>query len=405
MYDIDYVMEQFELYCEPNCNFCAARYKFCQVPKRENEMMNAFYHHIQKICVQCQFSDNKECLVDAIIYGTKVQKAREKLLQMPKHLTLHDCLKIYHHYELLQYHLNVVKPMDKPVESITKCHFNRGGRQSSAGAKKSGTFRSQPNNKPVNSANNTVQCSNCSTTHLKNQCLAYQVTCFKCNRISHYASECRSSSNSPNSTQNTRQFTRFHGRGRTPHGRGFTPRRQVKLSASNVSKIDTNSGFWILPLDPSFQLVTTFDTLWSRFCFMKLPFGLCESQYFFQYYMDLNFESITNAHIIAKDVLIVGSDSGPLDEHDHDRCLLQVLNWCREVGLKLNAAKCIFKAKQVVFYGHLVHTNGLSPDPHKVQAISNMSVPSNKTELQSYIGMCNFLSSYVLHLTDRLYVL
>ena len=78
---------------------------------------------------------------------------------------------------------------------------------------------------------------------------------------------------------------------------------------------------------------------------------------------------------------------------------------CREVSLKLNAAKCIFKEKQVVFFGHLVHTNGLSPDPRKVQVISNMPVPSNKMELQSYIGMCNFLSSYVPHLTDKLYVL
>ena len=101
MYDINYVMEQFELYCEPICNFCAARYKFCQVSQRENEMMNAFYHCIQKLCVQCQFSDDEECLVDAIICGTRVQKAREKLLQMPKQLTLHDCLKICHHYESL----------------------------------------------------------------------------------------------------------------------------------------------------------------------------------------------------------------------------------------------------------------------------------------------------------------
>ena len=28
MYDIDLIMEQFELYCEPICNFRAARYKF-----------------------------------------------------------------------------------------------------------------------------------------------------------------------------------------------------------------------------------------------------------------------------------------------------------------------------------------------------------------------------------------
>ena len=128
-------------------------------------MTNAFYHCIQKLCVQCQFSDEEEQLVDAIIHGTKVQKAREKLLQMPEHLTLCDCLKICHNYELLQYHLNVVKPTDKPVESITKHHFNRGGKQQSTGAKKSGTFRSQSTDKTSNSANNITQCSYCSTTH------------------------------------------------------------------------------------------------------------------------------------------------------------------------------------------------------------------------------------------------
>ena len=138
---------------------------------------------------------------------------------------------------------------------------------------------------------------------------------------------------------------------------------------------------------------------------MKLPFRPCESQYFFQYFVDLNSENLTNAHIIANDILIVGTDLGPSDDHDHDRYLIQVLNHCREVGLKLNAAKCIFKVKQVVLYGHLVHTKGLSPDPRKVEAITNMPVSSNKTELQSFIRMCNFLSSYVPHLTDRLYTL
>ena len=171
MYDIDHIMEQFELYCEPICNFHAARYKFRQVSQRENEMTNAFYHHIQKLCVQSQFSDNEEHLVDAIIYGTRVDKAREKLLQMHKHLTLHDCFKICCHYESLYYHLNVVKPADKPIESITKCHFNRGGKQPSA--KKTGTFRSQPSTRPANSANSTVQCSNCGMTDSNDRCPAY----------------------------------------------------------------------------------------------------------------------------------------------------------------------------------------------------------------------------------------
>ena len=167
MYDIDHIMEQFELYCGPICNF--------QIPsgvpaQREHEMTNAFYHRIQKLCVQCQFSDDEEHLVHAIIYGTRVHKAREKLFLMPKHLTLCGCLKICHHYESLQYHLNVAKPTDKPIESIMKRHFNKGGKQTSA--KKVGTFISQPSTRPANSTNNTVQCSNCGMTHPKDRCPA-----------------------------------------------------------------------------------------------------------------------------------------------------------------------------------------------------------------------------------------
>ena len=77
---------------------------------------------------------------------------------------------------------------------------------------------------------------------------------------------------------------------------------------THISKIDADSKFWTLPLDPSSQLLTTFDTPWGRFCFMKLPFRLCKSQYFFQYYMDLNFKNLTIAHIIANNILRVGTD-------------------------------------------------------------------------------------------------
>ena len=119
-----------------------------------------------------------------------------------------------------------MKPTDKPVQSIMKCCYNRGGKQQQQqhSAKRTGTFRGQPSTRPANS-NKTVPCSNCGTTHSKDRCLAYRSTCFNCNRIGHFSSVCRSSSSS--STQNTRQFNRFHGKGRAPRGRGFTPRRQV----------------------------------------------------------------------------------------------------------------------------------------------------------------------------------
>ena len=112
--------------------------------------------------------------------------------------------------------------------------------------------------------------------------------------------------------------------------RGFT----------HCSKIDVNSRFWTLPLDTMSQLLTTFDTPWDWYFFLKLPFGLCELQYFFQFYMDLNFKAINEGtHIIADDMLIVGNDSSTSKSHDCH--LIQVLNKCCEIGLKLNPDKCI----------------------------------------------------------------
>ena len=170
---------------------------------------------------------------------------------------------------------------------------------------------------------------------------------------------------------------------------------------AHCSKIDTNSGFWTLPLDDSSQLLTTFDTPWGRYCLLKLPFGLYESQYFFQFYMDLNFRAINNGtHIIADDILIVGDTSKSSQGHDHH--LIQVLNKCCDVGLKLNPDKCIFKSMQVLFFGHLVTSTGLKPDPKKIKAIAGMPVPQNKAQLQSFIWLCNYLSCYVPYLTDVL---
>ena len=62
--------------------------------------------------------------------------------------------------------------------------------------------------------------------------------------------------------------------------------------------------------------------------------------------MGLNFESLTNSHIIADDILIVGSDLGPLDEHDHDRYLLQVLNQCRECWPETQCSQVYFQSQE-----------------------------------------------------------
>ena len=146
---------------------------------------------------------------------------------------------------------------------------------------------------------------------------------------------------------------------------------------AKVSKIDTSSSFWTLPMDEDSQILMTFNTPWGRYCFTKMPFGLNQVQYFFQYYMDSHFQDInTTTNVIADNIMIHGES-----EQQHDKHLLQVLNKCCEIGLKLNPDKCVFGQKQVQFYGKTISTEGIRPDPTKVDVIIQMPSPSNKTEL------------------------
>ena len=129
---------------------------------------------------------------------------------------------------------------------------------------------------------------------------------------------------------------------------------------------------------------------------MKMPFGLNQAQYFFQYYMDYHFKGTNSTtNIIADDVMIHGKT-----DPQHDRHLIQVLNKCREIGLKLNPGKYIFGTTEVPFFGHTVSSSGLCVDPKKIQSIVNIPLPSDKTQPNHFIGMCNYLMNYFPHLSD-----
>ena len=90
---------------------------------------------------------------------------------------------------------------------------------------------------------------------------------------------------------------------------------------------------------------------------------------------------------------------GKIDS-EHDRHLLQVLNKCCEIGLKLNPDKCEFGQKSVNFYGNVVSDQGLRPDPKKVNIIVKMPATMNKIKLASFLGMSNYLSIYIPCFSD-----
>ena len=56
--------------------------------------------------------------------------------------------------------------------------------------------------------------------------------------------------------------------------------------------------------------------------------------------------------------------------------------------------KCIIHCTMAPFFGKLVSRKGVKPDPMKLEAIQNLQLPRTKHELQSFLGMINYISKY-----------
>ena len=85
--------------------------------------------------------------------------------------------------------------------------------------------------------------------------------------------------------------------------------------------------------------------------------------------------------------------------HSHNETLKSVFEKIRSHGLKLNKSKCQIAVNELVFLGHVISCDDIQADPNKVHAISNLPQPTNKTELQKFFGMLNYLGKFFPNLS------
>jgi hypothetical protein len=52
-------------------------------------------------------------------------------------------------------------------------------------------------------------------------------------------------------------------------------------------------------------------------------------------------------------------------------------------------------AKEVVYLGHVVSEKGLGTDPSKIAAVKEWPVPSNVTELRSFLRLCGYYRRFI----------
>ena len=165
--------------------------------------------------------------------------------------------------------------------------------------------------------------------------------------------------------------------------------------AKYFSALDAMSGYWQIKLDEESSLLTTFNTPFGRYRFTRIPFGIHSAQEVFRKTIDMAFEGFNGCKSIIDNMLVWESS-----KEDHEKSLRKVLEHSREVGIKWNAEKCFFRATHVRFFGHILSDKGVQPDPKKVAAIQEMEPPKNRQELETILGMVNYLAKFTPNLAE-----
>ena len=161
------------------------------------------------------------------------------------------------------------------------------------------------------------------------------------------------------------------------------------------TKADLSSAYWHVKLDEESSKLTTFQALENRYRWLRLPFGLNVSAEIFQRKVHEALSNLPGTICLADDVIIHAST-----EEEHDKNLEAFFSRCHKENIKLNKEKLKLKLSEVIFFGELITANGRCSDPDKVKAIMEMPAPYNTETLRRFLGMVNYLSKYIPHLTD-----
>ena len=105
--------------------------------------------------------------------------------------------------------------------------------------------------------------------------------------------------------------------------------------------------------------------------------------------MSKKFERFKGILIIFDDNLVFANT---LEEHTAR--FRAVLERCNEIRIKLNR-KSTFLCKEVKYIGHIITPEGLKPDPEKITAITHIPPPTDKKDIQRFLGMVTYLARHI----------
>ena len=160
------------------------------------------------------------------------------------------------------------------------------------------------------------------------------------------------------------------------------------------TKLDLRSGYNQIRIQEHDVPKTAINTPFGHFQYRVMGFGLTNAPATFQSLMNTILQPYLRQFVVVflDDILIF---SKSWQEHlEHVQRVLQTL---RENQLFCNSTKCEFGLEDVLFLGHRINGQSISPDPAKIEAVKSWPTLSSVTEVRQFLGFTNYFRRFISH--------
>lgn len=162
--------------------------------------------------------------------------------------------------------------------------------------------------------------------------------------------------------------------------------------SSHFTTLDLHNAYYQVLLNEDDRKYTAFQSNKGKYQFTKMAMGLKASSMTWQQAINIALSKIlgVGAYAYLDDIIIFGKN---LEEHSNN--LREVFEALRRYNFKLKIEKSLFLQKEVNYLGYTINREGSSPDKEKTRAIADYPQPRNLTEVQRFLGCCNYYRRYI----------
>ena len=158
------------------------------------------------------------------------------------------------------------------------------------------------------------------------------------------------------------------------------------------SVLDMTSGYHQIEIHPKDREKTAFTCHTGHYQFVKMPFGLNNAPATYQRCIDIILMGLKGVDcLVYLDDIICFSAT----MEEHVKKIEEIFKRLERANFKIQPDKCVFGTDTVEYLGHVCTASGIRPDPSKIQAIQQYSVPRNTRDVRSFLGLAGYYRRHV----------